>query len=327
MKTLLTMMMAVMATLCVHGTTVEEARRILRAGIEESGKLDTPEKQGQSKQIWSATDSLWIHEGDLALSVYCELLAEYADNQAMVSYLMRMVACVGECSAESVNLDALGWARKVATQKESKYYDAQAAEEFLSYKGDASDLTLVSTHRGSERLTTRVAGTNIVEWFDTRSHSIKDNYFHFIPSVTNMGHQALYAREILHQYWETLPEVVKRIDDTRREIYRDGSKIPPELLTMVVWFDDDGNPVCNVDLSKYGLTMPEIDLPPKVKDEIQRRAKASATAAPLPDPGNGGQPPPEPAPVKPAPWKIPLLVGIAVIIGGAVVAWRRLKRK
>jgi len=49
----------------------------------------------------------------------------------------------------------------------------------------------------------------------------------------------------------------------------------------VVWFDEDGNPVCNVDLAKYGLTMPEIDLPQNVKDEILRRARPNVEEVPL----------------------------------------------
>jgi len=64
---------------------------------------------------------------------------------------------------------------------------------------------------------------------------------------------------------------------------KDTSQIPDELLTMVVWFDEDGNPVCNVDLTKYGLTMPEIGLPQNVKDEILRRARPNAETVPLTD--------------------------------------------
>ncbi|MCL1922185.1 MAG: hypothetical protein FWG50_14120 [Kiritimatiellaeota bacterium] len=42
----------------------------------------------------------------------------------------------------------------------------------------------------------------------------------------------------------------------------------------------NANPVCNVDLAKYGLAMPEIDLPPNVKDEIRRRSSGSAGLPP-----------------------------------------------
>jgi hypothetical protein len=56
----------------------------------------------------------------------------------------------------------------------------------------------------------------------------------------------------------------------RTRPFRDRTKIPTELLTLVVWFDDGGNPVCNVDLAKYGLTMPELDVPnrPKGKEKL-----------------------------------------------------------
>ncbi|MCL1921522.1 MAG: hypothetical protein FWG50_10700 [Kiritimatiellaeota bacterium] len=57
---------------------------------------------------------------------------------------------------------------------------------------------------------------------------------------------------------------------------------------MVVWFDEDGNPVCNVDLAKYGLAMPEIDLPQKVKDEIRRRSSGSAGLPPCRQEMQGG---------------------------------------
>ena len=321
-----------MTTLCVHGTTLEEARRILGAGVEESGPLDTPEKRERADKIWTDMFFLGLNEGDLALSVYCELLAEHSDNPKIVDTIMKQFRYIGERSAEAVNQNALDWARKVAMQEEPRHDGARAAEEFLSYKGDASDLGLVSKYRGNERLATRVAGTNIVEWFDSAGHPPKDNYFHFIPSVTNTGPQALYVRAILHRYWETLPEVVRKIDDTRRFIYRDGSKIPAELLTLVVWFDDDGNPVCNVDLAKYGLTMPEIDLPQNVKDEILRRARSAVEtesltdSAPPPHDTSTAETPsaPEQSPPPSRPW---LYVGLLALLCAGVALWLIRKKR
>ncbi|MCL1921145.1 MAG: hypothetical protein FWG50_08740, partial [Kiritimatiellaeota bacterium] len=49
----------------------------------------------------------------------------------------------------------------------------------------------------------------------------------------------------------------------------------PELLTLVVWFDDGGNPVCNVDLAKYGLTMPDLDVPNRPKGKTGVRDEES----------------------------------------------------
>ena len=245
-----------MMALCLHGTTVEEARRMLREELKWSGPLDTPEKRKWADQIYTDMVLLELNEGDLALSVYCELLEEHSDNPAIVGFIMRRFSRIGKAPTVSMNQDALDWARKVAREKDPKYC-AWDAMEFLSYKGDASDLELVSNSRDRERLATRVAGTNIVEWFDPIG--TQNNYFDFTPSVTNVGSQALYAREILYRAWEMLPEMVKG-DDTHQYIYRDARKIPAELLTLVVWFDGDGNPVCNVDLSKYGLTMPGLDV-------------------------------------------------------------------
>jgi len=326
MKKTLIMVIGTMA-LCIHGTTLEEARRILREDIEGIGPLDTPEKRERMNKIASNAGSLWVHEGDLALSVYCELLAEYADSPGMVASIMKMFGIVGMLSAEAANQDALDWARKVAMQEEPRHDGARAAEEFLSYKGDASNLGLVSKYRGNERLATRAAGTNIVEWFNRNdmSHYPKDNYFNFIPSVTNTGPQALYARAILHRYWEILPEVVRKIDDTHRFIYRDGSKIPAELLTLVVWFDEDGNPVCNVDLAKYGLTMPEIDLPQNVKDKIPHRARQNAGTPPT---DTTQDTPPLEQPQATPKNRNPLWLGIlAFATVAGMAAWKRARRK
>ncbi|MCL1922141.1 MAG: hypothetical protein FWG50_13900 [Kiritimatiellaeota bacterium] len=103
------------------------------------------------------------------------------------------------------------------------------------------------------------------------------------------------------------------------------SQTPPELLTMVVWFDAGGNPVCNVDLAKYGLAMPEIDLPQKVKDEIRRRSSGSAGLPPC-NAGGAGQKPC--APGTTAPWSPPLLIGVAIlIIGGGFYAWRKISKR
>ena len=321
-----------MTALCLYGTTLEEARRILREGVEGVGPLDTPEKRERADKIWTDLVFLGLNEGYLALSVYCELLAEHSDNPKIVDTIMKQFRHIGERSTEAVNQDALDWARKVAVQEESRYDGARAAKNFLSYKGDAKDMNLMSRSDDKKRLATRAAGTNVVEWFDRVGHPPKDNYFHFIPSVTNTGPQALYAREILHRYWEMLPEEVLKREDTHRGIthrllYRDGSKIPAELLTLVVWFDEDGNPVCNVDLAKYGLTMPEIGLPQNVKDEILRRVRPNAAAEPLPLTGDDTQRPEAAVVMGNPPSRLWIYAGvISVLCAGAVLWCLRKKR-
>ncbi|MCL1856988.1 MAG: hypothetical protein FWF84_05040 [Kiritimatiellaeota bacterium] len=97
----------------------------------------------------------------------------------------------------------------------------------------------------------RVTGINVVDTLAiTGLYGFGTPWFY--PSVTNTGPQALYVGEILYRYWES--------------VEFDTAQIPPELLTMVVSFDGDGNPVSSVDLSKYGLTMPVITLNPKTRN-------------------------------------------------------------
>ena len=69
------------------------------------------------------------------------------------------------------------------------------------------------------------------------------------PSVANTGVPGRYVNEIFQRFWRDFEG-------------KDASQIPVELLTMAVSFDADGNPVCSVDLAKYGLSMPVIEPKP-----------------------------------------------------------------
>jgi len=143
-----------MTALCIHGMTLEEARRILREGVEWSGPLDTPEKRERADKIWTDLIFLGLNEGDIALSVYCELLAEHSDNSKIVDTIMKQFRYIGERSAEVVNQDALDWARKVAMQEEPRHDGVWAAKRFLSYKGDARDIDLMYSPDDKKRLAT-----------------------------------------------------------------------------------------------------------------------------------------------------------------------------
>jgi len=141
--------------------------------------------------------------------------------------------------------EALEWTRKYL----ERYLPVAAggvngdAVEYLAVKGDGRDVEILSRHPNgalAQLLKTRVAGMNIFDMDSSSGFGLP----RFIPSVANTGPQAIYAREILYRYWE--------------EAGRDSSKIPPELLAMAVSFDGDGNPVCSVDLAKYGLSVPVI---------------------------------------------------------------------
>ena len=108
----------------------------------------------------------------------------------------------------------------------------------------------------------RVAGTNIVMGsFDRKlypyfnpseydHHSYTTNRLRFIPSVANTGPQAAYVYEAFEQ----AHALGRRLGcDTPHSSI---TNIAPELLTMRVWFDADGEAVCDVDLAKHGIFVP-----------------------------------------------------------------------
>ena len=149
-------------------------------------------------------------------------------------------------------------------------------------KGDASDFDRVSPSF-RKPLAMRVAGTNLVNYHEP--DPLGWNSPIIVPSVTNTGPQGRYIFEILYQYWKKL-EIETRIIDGRSLPFRDRSKIPAELLTMVVSFDAGGNPVCNVDLTKYGLTMPVLDVPVKPQAEGGTPEGGLQHSVPPRDPGS-----------------------------------------
>ena len=129
-------------------------------------------------------------------------------------------------------------------------------------------------------------------------------------------------------------------EDVRRYL----ANLPPELLTMVVSFDGDGNPVCNVDLAEYGLSMPVIEPKPTSTDSggmgrtvtfpHDSDGRAPPQAAPGTEPPPPDPPPPteeeqpEDTPVEntTAPWRLPLLIAV-LTLGVAVALWRYLWKK
>ncbi|MCL1856037.1 MAG: hypothetical protein FWF84_00100, partial [Kiritimatiellaeota bacterium] len=182
----------------------------------------------------------------------CKMLEEKFDDPETVNYVMKALSLWdGRDFASSSHREALGWARKVIGEKR-KGYGKYWAEMYLEVKGDARDLDVLP----SGILGARVAGTNVLDYDSVVSPSVC--WCNCIPSVTNTGPQGFYVNEILRQCWESLEVGMDFLGNPRRDL----SKIPPELLTLVVWFDKKGNPVCNVDLAKYGLTMPVIEPKP-----------------------------------------------------------------
>ena len=117
-----------------------------------------------------------------------------------------------------------------------------------------------------EILQYRVAGTNIVmgsfdgslypyfSHFEVSRESYSTNWLRFIPSVANTGPQAAYVFEALEQAY-----VLGQRSGCRTP-YASVTNIAPELLTMRVWFDADGKAVCDVDLAKYGISVPGLGM-------------------------------------------------------------------
>ena len=215
-----------------------------------------------------------------SIKTFCKRLEERFDDPGTVNFIMGRIYYTDSYNfASNGNQEALYWARRIIREKTSEF-NKGAAMGYLALRGEAGDLDLLSSD-AKDTLKMRLAGTNIVN-YRTSLVSEGFSWTGCVPSVTNTGPQALYVQEILRQAWEIL-EVEERIGRGGfPHPFRDKSQIPPELITMVVWFDKDGNPVCNVDLAKYGLTMPEIDLPQNVRDEILRRARPNVATASLP---------------------------------------------
>ena len=248
-----------MATLCIQSATLEEARQLVREYVELYVNLP-PGYNERTRQMYPAIQEL---DREILLALCCEMMAERFDdpNPKYVNTLLAVFESRDIYLGSPVNEEVVNWVRRVWREKRGGYtlYDLRRAEWYMSFKGDAGDLDDMMMIENQERLAARVAGTNII------SRSIGERWSTCIPSVANTGPQALYVDAILRQYWENMEE-------------KNVANIPDELITIVVWFDEDGNPVCNVDLAKYGLTMPELDVPNRPK------GKPKAAAAPPPPP-------------------------------------------
>ena len=165
--------------------------------------------------------------------------------------------------------------------EQNKQYETSAALDgfiYLAQKGDATALPLMEKYlanpitRTSEYLMTsgigmpylilqaRVAGTNIVNgMFDRKLYphtannlgpAYTTNRLRFIPSVANTGPQAAY---VFKAFCKAIMKSGSYVEGHPETIV---SCIPPEILTMRVWFDKEGKAVTDVDLSKYGISVP-----------------------------------------------------------------------
>ena len=258
MKKLL-MMMTCVTTLCLYSATREEVRRLVSELFEQSAASGkpTPERDERINQL---LPDLQVLEPDDAFPVYYKILEEKFDVPQYVNCIMdRFLRVDGDNLSSYGHQEALDWARKLLREKkQNQGFGIMTAVRYLIRKGDERDIEIIPPNLPSYRepLIARVAGTNLV------CHpAVTFGPFNVIPSVTNTGPQGLYVEKILRQFWENLDVEARR--NERLNPFE--SVMPAELRTMVVWFDENGNHVCNVDLAKYGLTMPTLDVPkPKV---------------------------------------------------------------
>jgi len=190
--------------------------------------------------------SLQSYDGRGGLSGYYQQLEANMENPKEASGIVNLMVQIECCNlAAEGEKDALEWARKYLERYPPAKGGGYWVLYYLTTKGDERDIETVSRYSDDahvQLLKMRVAGMNVFDIDCGSPYHL--GYPEFLPSVNNMGPQAVYVREILNRYWE--------------EVGMDSSKIPQELLTMVVSFDKDGNPVCNVDLAKYGLSVPVI---------------------------------------------------------------------
>jgi len=257
----------------------EEVRRLIRE-FSEMPSVPTPERDGLINQLLAGLMPL---DPDEAFPVYYQILEEKFDDPNYVTQIMRIFLWAdGRNIASYGQQEALDWARKLMRDKKpGQGFEKGAAVDYLLVKGDERDIDLMSNRMWRERLAMRVAGTNLINFWQ-KPWSTGVNWEGCLPSVTNTGPQGVYVQEILRKVWENLEIEIERgtedWDPPAR--FRDSSKIPDELLTMVVWFDKDGNPVCNVDLAKYGLTMPVIEPKPTGSDSMYYWDKRTVTFPP-----------------------------------------------
>ena len=195
----------------------------------------------------------------------------------------------------------------------------------------------------------RVAGTNIVlggtfNWNVYPHHdalqeprdAYSTNDLRFIPSVANTGPQAAYVYAALEQAVKKgLEEADVRfsqriIVDERDDSYDDSpyamiTNVAPELLTMRVWFDADGKAVCDVDLAKYGISVPGLRMADTnaPTPSLQQNAQPSPAVATGTDATDTAEPVSAPSPRS---WFATLLalgVGMTIALVLLMTLWKK----
>jgi hypothetical protein len=362
-KTLMTVIG--MTVLCVHSNTLKKGRKttgVLRVLFcsflcscgtcvnLSADSYEPPERAAKRQAIEAHIARIYSEFGDDALPELYKVLEENIEDGIYVAHIVEMFDDDAYNPTVASDAEALKIMRKAV--------DAKGwGKEYLMRKGDTSDLerlpdTTNEIIRYSARATlkARVEGVNVMRFLGVgKGAGVREIEPYFMPSAANLGPQAVYVCEILRRYWQDQLKIPVLTRETVRyygeQSEQTVSKMPEELLKIVVWFDEEGNPVCNIDLSKYGLSMPVIEpkpiasdpkwyMQPTVTFPHDTDGWTPPTPAPKPAP-----PPPEPEPLPPpveapppaepenktTPWKLPLLIGSLVLIG-AVVVWRYIRR-
>ena len=245
-----------------HGVTSEEAKQIVRDSMDDlmNPPIIRDPVWGWGLYNYLRPDALY----DDALPEFYKILGENIDERSFALAVVDAFFMIDGLNLTSEGeREALEWTMKIV---ERHGMSTELSKEYLARKGDADVLNALK-QRGHTlpELEIRVQGTNIFKFMEGLNSWHPPNPMvyknpRFIPSVANTGPQAVYVYEILKCCWE--------------QAGQDFSKIPGELLTMAVWFDDDGNPVCDVDLAKHGLSMPVITPKP---DKYNRGEGLSVT--------------------------------------------------
>jgi len=326
-----------------HGFAVEEIERRLTGYYERNLESMSEEEQSYSRERIRAFNSLG---DDVLFPVYSELLSANMDNPKYVNYILGgFVTKDGSNLASYGNPEALRLTREVVSKGEDI---PEWALLYLTIKGNGDDVKLI------EKAKVKISECDRQEFVDALRERVDGNFIRgrnriprqlqgewgILPSVANTGPQGAYLRHIFEKLW------------SMREHWGDSMcpTIPEELITMVITFDKDGTPVSNVDLAKYGLSMPVITPKPDKHHYVSNKYDYTVTfphetEATAPTPPQVTEPVPDieatpptdttqedislsEQPQTPPKNKIPLWLGILAllaIVGMAV--WKQTKRK
>ena len=145
--------------LCIHGTTLEEARQLIREDIELNVNRP-PGYNERTKQMYLVLMAL---EWEVREPFYSEMLAEKFDNPGYVRFIMRRLVEAVHSFPAYENPETVDLVRRVLREQVLK--DVRGGfmwdvDLYLSYKGDARDLDTMLMIANQKRLLARIAAAN-----------------------------------------------------------------------------------------------------------------------------------------------------------------------